>query len=56
MYWYSSNCGEKKGFVCKKSPGSDQPVTPAPTPQVPGGCPTGYYGIGNKLVVVMETV
>ena len=46
-YWYSTNCGHDKGFVCKKAPGSDQPVTVPPTAQVPGFCPKGFFGIGK---------
>ena len=45
--WYNANCGEKKGFVCKKDPDVSSPVTPQPTPVVPGYCPKGYWGFSE---------
>ncbi len=47
--WYSTNCGHKKGFVCKKSPGSDSPIPILPTEEVPGYCPQGYFGVGKRV-------
>ena len=45
--WHSANCGVRKGFVCKKDIGSDEPHPVPPTDPVPGYCPEGYFGVGK---------
>lgn len=52
--WQTDNCAVKTSFICKKPVGATGPVTPAPTPVVPGYCPTGYTGTGNKCFKVVR--
>ena len=48
-FWYNGHCDTQKGFICKRDPGSTDPVTDTPTEEVGGYCPTGFYGVGNTL-------
>ena len=45
--WRTANCGIKAGFICKKSNKAIGSVTIAPTPVVPGYCPSGYHSSHN---------
>ena len=42
-WWYSTNCGLKKAFVCRKPMDSTDIITPAPTVVVDSYCPSGYF-------------
>lgn len=46
--WNDDNCNENYGFICKKSVSSRQPITPAPTPLIQGGCDHGFIGVPHS--------
>lgn len=44
--------------MCKKPADATGPVTPAPTPVVPGYCPAGYYSTsaGRLVCFILASV
>ncbi|CAH1774399.1 unnamed protein product [Owenia fusiformis] len=47
-FWNDDNCGDPLGFICKSRNESIDARTLPPTVEVPGYCPQGYNGVGNK--------
>ncbi|CAH1775812.1 unnamed protein product [Owenia fusiformis] len=51
--WNDDLCSVINGYICKKRRGAP-PVTPTPTPALPGYCPIGFYSFGNKCYKVFN--
>lgn len=53
--WFTENCGEKRGFLCRKEQGSGGTKTPPTTVQIPGQCPHAYFAAGGELQNRLQT-